>query len=92
MINNGWDVAHLFMHSSLDELSAAHNIYVETGKIDVDSIDEQECFTLSPQIEFQDTNIKKHLVKAVSLFQAGMEAVFHWMTEIDPDIKSKNGF
>lgn len=85
-------MAHLFMHSSLDELSAAHNIYVEAGKIDVDSVEEKECFILSPQVEFQDTNIKKHLVKAVSLFQAGMEAVFHWMKEIEPDIESNNGF
>lgn len=92
MITNGWDVAHLFMHSSLDELAAAHNIYVAAGKVDVDSIDEQECFFLSPKMEFQDTNVKKHLVKAVALFQAGMEAVFHWMQNIDPEIKSNKGF
>ena len=91
-INNGWDVAHLLMHSSLDELGAAHSLCDNVSKIDIDSVKETECFFLAPKIEGVESCVKKHLVKSVVLFQAGMEAIIHWIQSIDASIPKNGSF
>ncbi len=91
-INDGWDVAHLLMHSSLDELGSAHSLHEDISKIDIDATEETECFMLSPKVESIDNSIKKHLVKSVVLFQAGMEAVIHWAQSIDSSIPQSRSF
>ena len=91
-INNGWDVAHLLMHSSFDELGAAHSLCENISIIEVDSIEESKCFSLALRIEDVDGRTKKHLVKSIILFQSGMEAIFNWIQSIDTSISNKGSF
>ncbi len=91
-INNGFDVAHLLMHSALDELSAANTFCVKINDINITNIEEPDCFFVSPRIEGMDTSIKKHLIKAIVLFQSGMESIIHWIQNQDSTIKSGRSF
>ncbi len=91
-INNGFDVANLLMHSALDELCAAHTLCEKVNDMDLDTIDETDCFLISPRIEGIDISIKKNLIKSIVLFQSGMEAIIHWIQNQDPCISSKGSF
>ena len=91
-INNGWDVAHLLMHSSFDELHEAHSLCNEASEIEVNTVEDTECFSLAQQVEYIDDSVKKHLVKSVILFQAGMEAILNWLQSIDTSISNKGSF
>lgn len=91
-INNGWDVAYLLMHSSLDELGTAHSLCENTSDIEINSVPENECFFLAPKIEGVYTCVRKHLVKSVVLFQSGMEAIINWIQSIDTSIPKNGSF
>jgi hypothetical protein len=91
-INNGFDVANLLMHSALDELNAAHTFCEKVNNIDIEKIEEPDCFFESPRIEGIDTSIKKHLIKSTVLFQSGMESIIHWIQNQDLTIRNGRTF
>jgi len=92
MINNGFDAANLLIHSSLDEMKEAFNWVVKVNEIDINSLENGDCSFHSPKIENIDKSISKHLIKAIVLFQAGMESIIHWIGTKDTTIKSSGSF
>jgi len=90
-IRTGWDVAYLVMHSAFDELGAAATI-CRVGPLDPQTIDPAESFFLAGKIMQARAGARRPLVKAVALFQAGMESLINFWSSEHPEIQSKNGF
>lgn len=80
-ISNGWDVAHHHIHEAFGHMgeSCKVNLYApnEYRKIE-NSIDWPSCLNASGTIRSYFVNENKMAIKAIILFQAGMEAWISW--------------
>ncbi|WP_028468740.1 hypothetical protein [Neptunomonas japonica] len=89
-ITNGSDVSHMLMHSAFEELHKA----CELSKVSFDKhkLDINKCFFMSNQIIQKRKVIRKHLVKSIALFQAGMESSIHYYQSVNPELKKERNF
>jgi hypothetical protein len=90
-IKSGWDVAHLVMHSAFDELGLAAT-FCRVGPLDPQTIPPMDCFFLAGQIMQARAEARRHLVKAVALFQAGMESLINYWVSEHPEIPRSKKF
>lgn len=89
-ITNGWDVAHLVIHSAFDELKKASE-FVKIS-INIEEIEPMKSQSIGFEILNRQINSKEYLVKAVALFQAGMESLINYWQSKYPEIKCDSGF
>ena len=90
-ICDGWDVANLVMHGAFDELGEASKA-AHVGAVQVQVLDPAQCFFVGGEVEQRRASARRHLVKSVALFQAGMESLInHWGTKY-PKISSGGSF
>lgn len=92
-INDGWDVASLLTHSAFDELGQADKI-ARFDVSQVDAIPPNQCFDLMSEAEYRRMpSLRIHLIKAVVLFQAGMESLVSYLSSKYPtQLRGKNFF
>lgn len=80
-ITDGWRVAHLVMHTAFDELREA-SVIAKGPFPESTNFKPAECLALGAKVEMQHSELRKHLIKATVLFQAGMEAMInHWCSK-----------
>ena len=90
-VQDGWDVANLVIHGAFDELQEASRA-ARVGAVDVPAIGPIECFYLAGEMTQRQATARRHLVKTVALFQAGMESLIHHWSAKYPEIKSGGRF
>lgn len=89
-ITNGWDVAHLVIHSAFDELKKASELVKIT--INIEEIEPMKSQLIGFEILNRQINSKEYLVKAVALFQAGMESLINYWQSKYPEISGGSNF
>ena len=90
-IADGWDVAHLVMHTAFDELGLAGR-HAQVGPIDPDAIDPIQCFHVGGRVDLAQGTSRRHLVKAVTLYQAGMESTISYWISRHSGLSTAGGF
>jgi hypothetical protein len=90
-ISSGWDVSHLVMHSAFYELGEAAKL-CRVDPLDPQMVDPSQSFFLAGQIMQAHAQARRPLVKAVALFQAGMESLINYWSSEHPEILSKGTF
>ena len=66
-LDDGWDVAHLVMHSAFDELEYAHELCQQILTIDLDTLSAQECFfeSINVAVAIHNNVVMQRTPKAV---------------------------
>lgn len=81
IISDGFSVAHHHMHEAFIHLGEAYTVNTQASKeyLQIESnLTWHQCLTIAPQIRDQFTKENKKAIKAIVLFQAGMEAWISW--------------
>ena len=89
-ITNGRDVAHLVIHSAFDELEKASELVKIT--VNIEEIEPMKSYLLKSEIDIRQINSRKYLIKAVALFQAGMESLINYWQSKYPEISGGSNF